>query len=59
MKRTLLEVFGGLTAVVVMGSFHHQLARLEAQQQHMATLEHQVADAVARASSPQDVEALR
>ncbi len=59
MKRTLLEVFGGLAAVVVMGSFHHQLARLEQQQQHVADLEHQVADAVARASNPQDVEGLR
>lgn len=59
MKRTLLEVFGGLAAVVVMASFHHQLARLEQQQQHVAQLEHQVADAVARAGNPRDLEALR
>jgi S1-C subfamily serine protease len=39
MKRTLLEVFCGLAALVLMVSFHQQVARLEAQQHDVSALE--------------------
>lgn len=47
MKRTLLEVFGGLAALVLMVSFHHQIARLEEQQQDVSALERKLDRAVA------------
>ncbi|MCA8976800.1 MAG: trypsin-like peptidase domain-containing protein [Planctomycetes bacterium] len=39
MKRTLVEAFCGLAAVVLMVSFHHQIARLEVHQRDVAVLE--------------------
>ena len=62
MKRTLLEVFCGLSALVVMVSFHQQVARLEAQQQDVSALERKVEQAVEAAASSgktQDVDSLR
>src|SRR5688572_2473321 len=62
MKRTLLEVFCGLAALVLMVSFHHQVARLEARQQDVTALERKVDRAVEVATSSgktRDVEALR
>jgi hypothetical protein len=47
MKRTLLEVFCGLAALVLMVSFHHQIARLEVQQKDVSALERKVDRAVA------------
>jgi S1-C subfamily serine protease len=62
MKRTLLEVFCGLVALVLMVSFHQQVARLEAQQQDFGALERKVERAVEAAAvvdRMRDVEALR
>lgn len=64
MKRTLIEVFGGLCAVVLMVSLHQQIARLEEQQQDVSALERKVEQAVASVASvtdqdPQDIESLR
>jgi len=63
MKRTLLEVFCGLSALVLMVSFHQQVARLESQQQDVSALERKVQQAVEAAarsgSRSNDVEALR
>ena len=53
MKRTLLEVFCGLAALVLMVSFHHQINRLEVRQQDFARLRDQVDQAVATASTQQ------
>ena len=39
MKRTLVEVFCGLAALVLMVSFHHQIARLERQQHDVTEIE--------------------
>ena len=50
MKRTLLEVFCGLVALVLMVSFHHQIARLEVQQQDVVALERKLDRAVASAT---------
>lgn len=47
MKRTLIEVFCGLAALVMMVSFHHQIARLEVQQTDVAALEHKFEEATA------------
>lgn len=49
MKRTLLEVFCGLAALVVMVSYHHQIARLEEHQQDLTVLERKVDKASANA----------
>lgn len=38
MKRTLVEVMCGLAALVLMVSFHHQIARLEVQQKDVSDL---------------------
>lgn len=59
MKRTLIEVFCGLAALVLMVSFHHQIARLEVQQADVSNLEQQLADAVAKQPDGQELEALR
>ena len=62
MKRTLLEVFGGLVAVVLMVSFHQQVARLEAQRQDVTALERKVDRAVEAAAvvdRMRDLDALR
>ncbi|MEO6594636.1 MAG: trypsin-like peptidase domain-containing protein [Planctomycetota bacterium] len=59
MKRTLLEVFCGLAALVLMVSFHHQIARLEGRQQDVTALERKVDKAVATADNLQDLQQLR
>lgn len=62
MKRILLEVFGGLAAVVLMVSFHHQVARLEAQQHDVGQLEKKVeraVEAVAAVGSARDLDQFR
>jgi S1-C subfamily serine protease len=62
MKRTLLEVFCGLAALVLMVSFHQQMARLEAQQHDVSALERKVERAVEAAAGSDDrqqVEVLR
>jgi S1-C subfamily serine protease len=62
MKRTLLEVFCGLAAFVLMISFHQQVARLEVQQQDVTELERKVDRAVEAASGSgktRDLETLR
>ncbi|MFT4841554.1 MAG: S1-C subfamily serine protease [Planctomycetota bacterium] len=59
MKRTLIEVFCGLAALVLMVSFHHQIARLEVQQTDVSALERKFDDAVANQSDGSELEALR
>jgi S1-C subfamily serine protease len=62
MKRILLEVFCGLSALVLMASFHQQVVRLEAQQQDVSALEKKVdraVEAVASADQGKDLETLR
>lgn len=61
MKRTLIEVFCGLCALVLMVSLHQQIARLEEQQQDVTALERKVEQAVASVAEqePQDLEGLR
>lgn len=62
MKRTLLEVFGGLAALVLMVSFHQQVARLEAQQHDVSVLEKKVdraVEAAAAVGSARDLDLLR
>src|SRR5262245_64648613 len=49
MKRTLVEVFCGLAALVLMVSYHHQIARLEEHQQDLTVLERKVDKASANA----------
>ena len=59
MKRTLIEVFCGLAALVLMVSFHHQIARLEVQQTDVNALERKFEDAVANQPDGSELEALR
>jgi S1-C subfamily serine protease len=59
MKRTLVEVSCGLAALVVMVSFHQQVARLEAQQQNVTALERKVERAVAAVGDTKELEQLR
>ena len=62
MKRTLLEVFCGLAALVLMVSFHQQVARLEAQQQDVSALERKVdraVEAAATSGKTRDLDTLR
>lgn len=59
MKRTLLEVSCGLGALVLMGSLHHQIARLEGQQKDVSNLERKVDQAVAAAGESRDLQDLR
>ena len=54
MKRTLLEVFCGLAALVLMVSLHQQVARLEGKQQDVAALERKVEKAVAAVAAADD-----
>ncbi|MBL8752691.1 MAG: trypsin-like peptidase domain-containing protein [Planctomycetes bacterium] len=62
MKRTLLEVFGGLAALVLMVSLHQQIARLEEQQKDVGALERKVdraVEAVASAGKETDLVQMR
>ncbi len=59
MKRTLVEVFCGLAALVLMVSFHHQIARLEVQQRDVTELERKVDRAVASARDDGELQELR
>jgi S1-C subfamily serine protease len=59
MKRTLLEVFCGLAALVLMVSFHHQIARLEVQQKDVSDLERKVEKAVAAVGDTKDLQQIR
>jgi S1-C subfamily serine protease len=59
MKRTLCEVLAGLVVLVIMASFHHQIARLKSQQQNVTELRGLVENAVTSASSKQEVAQVR
>lgn len=59
MKRTLLEIACGLAALVLMVSFHHQIARLEQHNQDVSKLEAKVDAAVAAAGSKTELVELR
>lgn len=59
MKRTLLEVFCGLAALVVMVSFHHQISRLESQQKDVAELHRKVDEAVASIGDTAELQDLK
>ena len=59
MKRTLLEVFCGLAALVLMVSFHHQIARLETQQKDVTELERKVEQVAAAADDSRELQRLR
>lgn len=59
MKRTLVEVFCGLAALVLMVSFHHQIARIETQQQDVSELERKVEKAVAAVGSSRELQEMR
>lgn len=59
MKRTLVEVSCGLAALVLMVSFHQQLARLEVQQRDVTELERKVERAVAAVNDDRGLVELR
>lgn len=60
MKRILLEILGGLTVLVLLASFHQQIAKLKIHHQEVSTLRRLVEDAVASASAKaQDVTSMR
>ncbi len=59
MKRTLLEVFCGLAALVLMVSFHHQIARLETRQQDVGALERKVEQVAAAAGDTRELQQVR
>jgi S1-C subfamily serine protease len=59
MKRTLLEVFCGLTALVLMVSFHHQIARLETRQVDVGELERKVEQVAAAAGDTRELQQVR
>lgn len=59
MKRTLVEVFCGLAAVVLMVSFHHQIARLEMQQRDVTDLERKLDNVAAVVGDTSQLEAVR
>jgi len=59
MKRTLIEVSCGLAALVLMVSFHHQIARLEVQQTDVGALERKFEAAVANQSDGTELETMR
>lgn len=56
MKRTLVEVSCGLAALVVMVSFHHQIARLEVRNKDVQDLRARVEAAVAAAGDRAEAE---
>ncbi len=60
MKRILLEILGGLTVLVLLASFHQQIARLKIHHQEVSTLRDLVETAVANVSAKaQDVTSMR
>ncbi|MBL9077365.1 MAG: trypsin-like peptidase domain-containing protein [Planctomycetes bacterium] len=59
MKRTLVEVFCGLAALVLMVSFHHQIARLETRQKDVTALERKVEQVAAAADDARELQNLR
>jgi len=60
MKRILLEILGGLTVLVLLASFHQQIARLKIHHQEVSTLKKLVVDAVEQVSTKaQDATSLR
>lgn len=60
MKRTLIEVFCGLAALVMMVSFHHQIARIEVQQADVGALEDKLEDAIAnKDANREELDSLR
>lgn len=48
MKRTLVEILSGLAVLVLLASFHHQIARLKVQNQDVAELREMVRNASAK-----------
>jgi len=54
MKRTLIEVFCGLAVLVMMVSFHHQIARIEVQQADVGALEDKLEHAIADKETSRD-----
>lgn len=59
MKRTLLEVFCGLAALVLMVSFHHQIARLETRQKDVGELERKFERVAAAAGDTRELQEIR
>lgn len=59
MKRTLLEIACGLAALVLMVSFHHQIAKLEQHNQDVQKLEAKVDAALATAGSRSELTEMR
>ena len=60
MKRTLIEVFCGLAVLVMMVSFHHQVARIEVQQADVGALEEKLETAIEqKVESREQLDALR
>jgi S1-C subfamily serine protease len=59
MKRTLLEILAGLAVLVLLASFHHQIARLQVHDQDVAEMRTMLERAVANASSKQEILAVR
>jgi S1-C subfamily serine protease len=51
MKRILLEILGGLTVLVLLASFHQQIARLKIHHQEVSSLRALVQDAIANVSA--------
>ncbi|MCK5945374.1 MAG: hypothetical protein KAI24_25515, partial [Planctomycetes bacterium] len=60
MKRTLIEVFCGLAVLVMMVSFHHQIARIEVRQADAGALEQKLEQAILnKDASTEELDALR
>lgn len=59
MKRTLIEVFCGLAVLVLMVSFHHQIARLEMQQHDVTNLEQKLDEVVEVVGDTTQIDAMR
>ena len=59
MKRTLLEILSGLAVLVLLASFHHQISNLKNESKDVAALRQMVADAMAKAGSKQEIEAVQ
>ena len=59
MKRTLLEILGGLAVLVLLASFHHQIARLQANDRDVAGLRDMVARSLANAGSREEITQIR
>ena len=59
MNRILLEIFSGLTIVVILASFHNQLTRLKVQDNEVAQLKELVRSTVETTSSKEELQRAR